>query len=69
MSARKGNKTGVEDNLADAICYVVLEKGYDLKRLLHLDVSSFIVLLQFLEKQAEDQKREMDKAKKGKGRR
>ena len=69
MSARKGNKTGVEDNLADAIFYVVLEKGYDLKRLLHLDVSSFIVLLQFLEKQAEDQKREMDKAKKGKGRR
>lgn len=64
MSARKGNKTDVENNLSDAICFIVLEKGYDLGRLMKLDCASFIVLLQFLEKQAEDQKKEMDKVKK-----
>ena len=50
---------------ADAMCYIVLEKSFPLNLLLELDVSSFMVLLEFLEEQAKRQEREAKKAKKG----
>ena len=55
LSAKGGQAKSLEDSLAEAICFIVLEKGYDLGRLRKLDFPSFMVLLQFLEKQAREQ--------------
>jgi len=63
LSAQGGSKVQLAESLSDAIAFVVLEKSYDLKRLRKLDVASFMVLLQFVEKQAQVQKKAMAKAK------
>lgn len=63
LSSKKKDVGGLEENLANAICFVVLEKGYDLNRLLNLDVSSFMVLLDFIMEQQEEEKKQMSKMK------
>ena len=66
MSARGSQEQQMEKGMVDAICFIVLEKSYPLHYLRKLDVASFLILLEFVEKQAQQQQKALAKAKKGK---
>ena len=54
-------QVGFDESIAEAICFMVTEKSYDLKRLRELDIASFMVLLEYLEEQGKKTSKGMPK--------
>jgi hypothetical protein len=60
----KSKNNNFDENFTSAICFMCLEKGYNMKYLRELDLPSFMVLLDFLEKQMEEQEKQLKKKNK-----
>lgn len=57
MKLASKKKTGFDDTLSEVLCYLVVEKGLDLKSIRVLEIDAFMVLLDFLERQQKELKK------------
>ena len=65
LSAQRSRNV-FEESMANAICFVVLEKSIPLHFVREMDVASFMVLLDFIEEQNKEMEKKMKKSKSGK---